>query len=91
MMGHRQLFRPVIDANLKEAIQKRPGRRHFIRAFVTFEKDQYVVVPTGAQGSGILKSMVKANGLMVIPEDREMVKAGERVKVQLLDIVRTSE
>ena len=91
MMGHRRLFRPVIDAILKEDIQKRPGRRHFIRAFVTFEKDQYFVVPTGAQGSGILKSMVKANGLMVIPEDREIVKAGEKVKVQLLNTVRSSE
>ncbi len=40
---------------------------------------------TGAQGSGILKSMVRANGLIVIPEDREIGKAGERVKVQLLD------
>ena len=40
---------------------------------------------TGAQGSGILKSMVKANGLVVIPEDQELVKAGERVRVQLLD------
>jgi molybdopterin molybdotransferase len=85
MMGHRQLFRPVIDAILKEDIQKRPGRRHFMRAFVAFEKGQYFVTPTGAQGSGILKSMVKANGLMVIPEDREIVKAGEKVKVQLLD------
>jgi molybdopterin biosynthesis enzyme len=43
------------------------------------------VVSTGAQGSDILKSMVKANGLMVIPEDRETVKAGETVEVQLLD------
>lgn len=85
MMGHRQLFRPVIDAIVKEDIQRRPGRRHFIRALVTFEKGQYSVVSTGAQGSGILKSMVKANGLMVIPEDRETVKAGERVKVQILD------
>jgi molybdopterin molybdotransferase len=85
MMGHRRPFRPVIDAILKEDIQKRPGRRHFIRAFVSLEKGQYFVTPTGAQGSGILKSMVKANGLMVIPEDREIVKAGERVKVQLLD------
>jgi len=85
MMGHRQLFRPVIDAILKEDLQKRPGRRHFMRAFVSFEKGQYFVTPTGAQGSGILKSMVKANGLIVIPEDREIVKAREKVKVQLLD------
>ena len=91
MMGHRRLFRPVIDAILKEGIQKRPGRRHFMRAFVALEKGQYFVTATGAQGSGILKSMVKANGLMVIPEDREIVKAGEKVKVQLLDIVRSSE
>ena len=85
MMGHRQLFRPVIDAVLKESFQKSPGRRHFVRAFVSLDKGQYFVSPTGAQGSGILKSMVKANGLMVIPEDRKIVKAGETVEVQLLD------
>ncbi len=85
MMGHRQLFRPTIDAVLKEDVHKRSGRRHFIRALVTREKDQYYVLPTGTQGSGILMSMVKANGLIVIPEDRETVKAGEKVTVQLLD------
>ena len=85
MMGHRQLYRPVIEAVLKEDIQKKPGRRHFMRAFVSFEKDQYFASVTGPQGSGILKSMVKANGLVIVPEDREMVRAGEKVKVQLLD------
>jgi molybdopterin molybdotransferase len=85
MMGHRQLYRPVIEAVLKEDIRKKPGRRHFMRAFVSFEKDQYFASVTGPQGSGILKSMVKANGLVIVPEDREMVRAGEKVKVQLLD------
>jgi molybdopterin molybdotransferase len=85
MMGHRQILRPVIEAILKEEIRKESGRRHFVRAFVTFEKDHYFVTITGEQGSGILRSMVKANGLVVIPEDREVVRAGEKVKVQLLD------
>ena len=85
MMGHRQLYRPMIEAILKEEIHKEPGRRHFVRASVSFEKDHYVVTITGAQGSGILRSMVKANGLVVIPEDREIVRAGEKVRVQLLD------
>jgi molybdopterin molybdotransferase len=84
MMGHRQLFRPVIEAILKEEIRKMTGRRFFIRGTVSFEKNQYFVTTTGEQGSGILRSMVKANGLIVIPEDQEMVRAGERVKVQLL-------
>ena len=85
MMGCRQLFRPVIEAILKEEIRKMTGRRYFIRGNVSFEKNQYFVTTTGEQGSGILRSMVKANGLIVIPEDQEMVRAGERVKVQLLD------
>jgi molybdopterin molybdotransferase len=85
MMGHRQLFRPVIEAILKEKIEKIRGRRYFIRGSVSFERDQYFVTTTGEQGSGILRSMVKANSLIVIPENQEIVRAGEKVKVQLLD------
>jgi len=85
MMGHRQLFRPVIEAILKEEIRKISGRRYFIRGSVSFEKDQYFVTTTGEQGSGILRSMVKANGLIIIPEDQEIARAGDKVKVQLLD------
>lgn len=85
MMGCRHIFRPVVEAILKEDIKKMAGRRYFIRGSLSLEKDEYVVTTTGEQGSGILRSMVKANGLIVIPEDREIVRAGEKVKVQLLD------
>jgi molybdopterin molybdotransferase len=85
MMGHRQFFRPIIEAILKEEIKKTTGRRYFIRGSISIEKDQYFVSTTGEQGSGILRSMVKANGLIVIPESQEMVRAGEKVRVQLLD------
>jgi molybdopterin molybdotransferase len=91
MMGHRQLFRPVIEGILKQDIEKEPGRRHFVRSFVTFEDGRYFVTMTGPQGSDILTSMVRANGLVIIPEGKEIVRAGEKVKVQLLDIVRSSE
>jgi len=85
MMGHSNLFRPVIEAILKEEIHKEPGRRHFIRAFVSFEQDHYYVTTTGDQGSAILRSVIKANGLVMIPENERYVRAGEKVKVQLLD------
>jgi molybdopterin molybdotransferase len=85
MMSHRQLFRPAIEAILKEEIRKISGRRYFIRGSVSLEKDQYFVTTTGEQGSGILRSMVRANGLIVIPEDQEIARAGDKVKVQLLD------
>ena len=85
MMGCRDIFRPLVEAVLKEEIKKMVGRRYFIRGSISFENNQYVVTTTGEQGSGMLRSMVRANGLIVIPEDQEIVRAGEKVKVQLLD------
>lgn len=85
MMGHRRLFRPVVQAVLKEEISKKPGRRHFMRARVSMERDRYVVTTTGPQGSGILNSMVEANGLIIVPEETAEIKAGETVRVQILD------
>jgi molybdopterin molybdotransferase len=85
MMGCRHIFRPLVEAVLKEEIKKMAGSRYFVRGSVSFENNQYMVTTTGEQGSGILRSMVRANGLIVIPEDQEIVRAGEKVKVQLLD------
>jgi molybdopterin molybdotransferase len=85
MMGHRNLFRKTIRALLKESIDKKKGVRHFIRAHIIFEDGRYRAVSTGEQGSGILKSMVQANGLIVLPEDAASAKAGDMVTVQLID------
>jgi molybdopterin molybdotransferase len=85
MMGHKNLFRPIVEAFLKEQIRKKPGRRHFMRARVSLEGDRYMVTTTGPQGSGILNSMVEANGLLIVPEEVTEIKAGERVRVQILD------
>ncbi|MFH1081288.1 MAG: gephyrin-like molybdotransferase Glp [Pseudomonadota bacterium] len=85
MTGRRKLFRKTIQALLTASIEKKKGARHFIRAHVSIEDGRYRVVSTGEQGSGILKSMVQANGLIVLPEDTASVKAGETVAVQLID------
>jgi molybdopterin molybdotransferase len=85
MMGHKNLFRPMVEAILKEDITKKPGRRHFMRARLSLEEDRYQVTTTGPQGSGILNSMVEANSLLIVPEEETEIKAGERVQVQILD------
>jgi molybdopterin molybdotransferase len=84
MMGHREVLRPVVEAILQEEIRKTAGRRHFIRAFVSFKKGSYFATTTGDQGSGILMSMLKANGLIMIPEAQEIARVGDKVRVQLL-------
>lgn len=86
MMGKRHLFRKTVPAVLQEDVEKRRGLTHFTRALVTAGTEGYTVSTTGAQGSGILRSMVKANGLIVLPaDDAEIIKAGTMVRVQILD------
>jgi len=83
--GHKRLFRTLVDARLQESVTKREGKRYFMRCIITRENGEYVVTTTGGQGSGILMSMVKANGLIVLPEETTTCKAGEIVKVQVLN------
>jgi len=85
MLGHEKLFRRTVRACLGEEIVKKKGIRHFIRARIRREGEDYAVVTTGEQGSGILKSMVRANGLIVLPEEATVARAGDMVTVQFLD------
>ena len=85
MMGYQRLFRKVIKAKLEEDIAKQEGMRYFLRGFVKKADGLYTVSTTGEQGSGILKSMVRANGLIVLPEDVTAARKGDNVSVQLLD------
>ena len=85
MMGKTNLSKPTIEAILEGYIRNTDGRRVFARAIVNREGDRYVARTTGPQGSGILTSMSRANGLVIVPEDVESVKQGETVKVLMLD------
>ena len=85
MQGHKNIFRQTITALCAEEIQKKAGFRHFIRAVVRKEKDKYIATTTGDQGSGILKSMVIANTLIVMGENETRIKKGSQVTIQLLD------
>lgn len=83
MGGHKALYLNVIDAITDEDLEKKAGRTHFIRAIIDVKDGIYHARSTGDQGSGILTSMVKADGLIVIPEESGPKKAGDMVKVQL--------
>ncbi len=85
MMGKKILAKPTIRATINGDITDTGGRRVFARVMVTKRGDQYHAAVTGPQGSGILTSMVKANGVAVIPESSKGVKAGDMVEVQMLD------
>ena len=85
MMGHPGLFRPVVRARLGESLRQKPGRRTFFRACVSREQGGYAVVTTGNQSSGVLLSMVRANGLLIFPEEKAEMAEGSSVDVQIID------
>ena len=85
MLGHKNLFRRIVPARLDEDIEKKKGFRHFIQARIRWDGEDCTVVTTGEKGSGVLKSMLRANGLIILPEETTLVRKGTMVKVQLLD------
>jgi len=84
-MGHKRLYRRTLNARLLRAVTHRTGRTEFVRVTLAKDGDGYVAESTGAQGSGMLLSMAKADGLLVVPADSDGISAGEQVTVQLLD------
>jgi len=84
MLGRMNDDRREVEAVLEEDIKKKKGLKFFIRAQTRWQDGGYVTRTTGPQGSGILSSMAKADSLIILPEDEELVKQGEKVLVRLL-------
>lgn len=85
MLGKKDLAKPSIWAISESRIENSDGRRVFARVIVRKHQGQYHAALVGPQGSGILTSMGLANGLVIIPEDVELVNKGDMVQVQMLD------
>ncbi len=85
MMGKKNLAKPTVDAVIENHMVNSDGRRLLARAIVEKHGGQYFARLTGPQGSGILTSMTSANGLVIVPEDKAEVKAGDIVQVMMLD------
>ncbi len=85
MLGHARLFRRPVRVMLEEPVSIGARLTHFLRATVRPGDDgQLLARLTGPQGSGILTSMARAEALLIIPEERPRVEAGESVHAFLL-------
>ncbi|MDP2952377.1 MAG: molybdopterin molybdotransferase MoeA, partial [Chloroflexota bacterium] len=84
MLGKTKLRKPTVAAIAEEDMAD-SCRRSFIRVRMERRGERYYARPTGEQGSGILTSMARAEGLAIIPEGVGVVQAGEEVTVQMLD------
>ena len=91
MSGREEVFRRCLRARLLDDYPTAPGLTHFARVVLAQEPDgAFTARLTGPQGSGILRSVARADGLMVIAEDLPGARAGDLLPVILLDQGRFS-
>lgn len=85
LMGHRRVFRPLRRAVLQEPLAKAPGRVHLVRVRLSRAADgTLLAVKAGDQATGILKSMLRADGIAVVPAEQGRLEAGQAVPVQVI-------
>jgi molybdopterin molybdotransferase len=79
--------RPTLKAVMTRRIATALGRKSFVRVHVVTQNGDYVAEPVSAKGSGNLSTMTKANGYVIVSENREGLAEGEKVTVHLFDEV----
>ncbi len=86
LMGWNAPALPLLKAKSTEALRKKPGRTEYQRGIVsTNAAGELQVSITGNQGSGVLNSMVQANGLIVLKHAQGDVAVGDTVDVMMFD------
>jgi len=84
LMGSTEAPPPLLKARSAEAIRKKAGRTEYQRGIVESAPDGSLHArTTGNQGSGVLSSMVRANGLIVLHHGQGNVAAGDEVDVMM--------
>ena len=86
LMGGTPSTTPYLRAKSAVALRKKPGRTEYQRGFVrTLPDGTLQVEAAGNQGSGVLRSMVEANGLIVLHHHQSNVAAGDEVDVMMFE------
>jgi molybdopterin molybdotransferase len=83
-LGQEVPRRKKVRAIMARRVPTTPGIRHFLRVTLSRRRGMLIATPLALTGSGLLSSITKADGLVVIPEDLEGVEEGDEVEVELL-------
>lgn len=84
LAGQTALERVTVLADLAEPAHS-DGRETYLRVTLERRGDRYLARSTGLQGSNLITSLVKADGLLIIPAGMREVAAGATLPVWLLD------
>jgi len=79
--------RRMVKAQIMRRVSTVLGRKTFVRVHVFQRNGEFFAEPISARGSGIISTMTKANGYVIVPENLEGLEEGESVYVYLFDSV----
>jgi molybdopterin molybdotransferase len=82
MKGAKPAVFPLVSARLRDRVTGERGWTEFVHARLEQRASGLLAVPSRLKSR--LKSMAEKEALIVIPEDREEIPAGEAVEVQVL-------
>ncbi|MDQ3675171.1 MAG: hypothetical protein M3365_12470, partial [Gemmatimonadota bacterium] len=86
MQGHASLFRRVVSVTTDEEVKISAKLTHFLRAVVTRQENGGLRARlAGAQSSGALTSMARANALLIVPGTQQTVPKGVSLNAMMLD------
>lgn len=88
MLGLEHEFRPLIKAKITRRVSTALGRRSFVRVHVSQRDEDFFAQPVSTLGSGVISTMTRANGYVVVSESRGGLEEGEFVTVHLFDNVK---
>jgi molybdopterin molybdotransferase len=89
LLGTKEEHRPKIKAKMIRKIATALGRKNFVRVRVIQKNDEFIAEPVSAKGSSNISTMTKANGYVIVPENREGLAEGETVTVHLFSEVES--
>jgi len=84
MAGSTHPVKAPVKATLSEPVKKKAGKTQFLRVRIESGKEGYVARTAGDQNTGILRTLLLADGIAVLPRERTDFAAGEKVDVLLL-------
>jgi molybdopterin molybdotransferase len=84
LQGRRQVLRPLVRAEFQEVLRRKPGRVSFVRVRLERHGEALRAWSAGNQDTGILKTMLRAGGIAVVPAEQGDLGPGSVVEVQIL-------
>ena len=85
MMGHKTLLKPLFKAKLQQEVKKKAGRLQIMRVAVELnDEGEMLIASSGDQNTGILRTMIYAQGIALLDAEKEHYAAGDKVAVHLL-------